>query len=86
MPTLSGFYQRWLSPCLHSISGASGACRFQPTCSEYLTMAVARHGALHGAALSLWRLLRCNPLCRGGFDPVPGTYPVVNVPPAHTHR
>ncbi|MGC2402480.1 MAG: membrane protein insertion efficiency factor YidD [Acidobacteriaceae bacterium] len=79
-------YQRWISPWLHSVSGVSGACRFQPTCSEYARMAVARHGLLHGAALAIWRLLRCNPLARGGFDPVPGTYPVGSMPPPKSHR
>ena len=49
------------------------ACRFVPSCSEYATEAVARHGFFHGAVLSCWRLLRCNPLARGGYDPVPTT-------------
>src|SRR5271156_1429283 len=67
-------YQGWISPLLHSVSGVSGACRFQPTCSEYAVTAVARHGVLYGSALAVWRVLRCNPFGRGGFDPVPGTY------------
>jgi putative membrane protein insertion efficiency factor len=82
-------YGRWVSPLLHSVGGVSGACRFQPTCSEYASVAVARHGVLYGAALALWRLLRCNPFCRGGFDPVPGTYstPVSQpVSPSLPHR
>ena len=68
------FYRRWLSPVLHSGSGVSGACRFQPTCSEYAMVAVSRHGMLYGTLLAGWRVLRCNPFARGGFDPVPGTY------------
>ena len=68
-------YRRWISPVLHSISGFSGACRFQPTCSEYAVTAVAHNGVLVGSALAVWRLLRCQPFSRGGFDPVPGTYP-----------
>ncbi|HEX3941904.1 MAG TPA: membrane protein insertion efficiency factor YidD [Acidobacteriaceae bacterium] len=64
-------YRRWISPALHATSGMSGACRFQPTCSEYAAAAYAQHGIGRGSLLSLWRLLRCNPFCRGGFDPVP---------------
>jgi putative membrane protein insertion efficiency factor len=84
-------YGRWVSPLLHSISGVSGACRFQPTCSEYAMTAVVHHGLLKGTALALWRVLRCNPFGRGGFDPVPGTYshgtaPATPTPPSLPHR
>ena len=47
------------------------ACRFVPSCSEYAAEAVTRHGFFYGMALALWRLLRCNPITRGGYDPVP---------------
>ena len=73
MHLLLAFYKRTLSPLLHGIGGLTGACRFQPTCSEYATIAVAVHGPMRGSWLALGRLLRCHPLCRGGFDPVPGT-------------
>ncbi len=57
-------YQRCLSPLLPPV------CRFRPTCSEYMIQAVRKKGLLVGVAKGLWRLLRCNPLFRGGYDPV----------------
>jgi hypothetical protein len=51
------------------------ACRFEPTCSAYAIEALQRHGALRGSALSGWRLLRCQPWCDGGCDPVPARFP-----------
>jgi len=71
-----GLYKRTLSPLIHSITGTAGACRFQPTCSEYAVLAVETHGWLRGGWYALWRVLRCNPLGSGGFDPVPGTWPL----------
>jgi putative membrane protein insertion efficiency factor len=47
------------------------SCRYVPSCSEYTAEAVALHGFFYGAALGLWRLLRCNPFTHGGYDPVP---------------
>ena len=58
-------YKRLVSPLLPP------ACRYVPSCSEYAAEAVARHGFVYGAILAGWRLLRCNPLARGGYDPVP---------------
>jgi putative membrane protein insertion efficiency factor len=53
------------------------ACRFVPTCSEYALEAVERHGAVRGLGKAVWRLLRCHPLAKGGYDPVehPGSIP-----------
>jgi len=47
------------------------SCRFLPTCSEYAVTAVEQRGILVGVALAVWRILRCNPLCAAGYDPVP---------------
>ncbi|MFP4053062.1 MAG: membrane protein insertion efficiency factor YidD [Phycisphaerae bacterium] len=58
-------YQVTLSPIV------GRHCRFQPTCSRYFIEAVKTHGAVRGGGLGLWRILRCNPLCKGGYDPVP---------------
>lgn len=48
-----------------------GSCRFHPTCSQYAIEALELHGPVRGAGLAAWRVLRCQPFCRGGFDPVP---------------
>ena len=64
------FYRRQISP-----NKGGACCRFIPTCSEYAYTAVERFGAIKGTALALWRLLRCHPLCKGGFDPVPPKQP-----------
>jgi hypothetical protein len=58
-------YQRWISPALPP------ACRYVPSCSHYALEAVEVHGALRGSLLAAWRLLRCHPFVRGGYDPVP---------------
>ncbi|MEO6828497.1 MAG: membrane protein insertion efficiency factor YidD [Acidobacteriaceae bacterium] len=72
---VAGAYKRWISPGLHVLGGSllpmRGGCRYHPTCSEYAAVAVARHGWLRGMRLAGWRLLRCHPWSRGGFDPVP---------------
>ncbi len=61
---LLGLYKAYISPFLPS------ACRFHPTCSEYMREAVERYGAVRGVGLGLRRLLRCHPFHEGGFDPV----------------
>lgn len=47
------------------------SCRFTPSCSEYAIIAIGRFGAVKGGYLSLKRIIRCNPFCEGGHDPVP---------------
>jgi uncharacterized protein len=46
------------------------SCRYVPTCSEYAMEAIERYGIWHGAILSIWRVLRCHPFVKGGYDPV----------------
>ena len=58
-------YKRVVSPLLPH------ACRFQPTCAEYAAQAIAHQGIVRGGALTLWRVLRCQPFARAGYDPVP---------------
>ena len=58
-------YKRWLSPLLGQ------RCRFHPGCSDYARIALVRFGPWRGSLLAGWRLLRCQPLCAGGDDPVP---------------
>ena len=72
-----------MSPAAHVAVGAVRAyqwtirpiiganCRFWPSCSEYAVEALRTHGAMRGAGLAGWRILRCNPWCEGGYDPVP---------------
>ena len=47
-------------------------CRFQPTCSQYMIEAVEKKGVVVGVLKGLWRICRCNPFCKGGWDPVEG--------------
>lgn len=58
-------YQKYISP-LHK-----PCCRFTPTCSQYAIEAFEKHFFLYALALTIWRILRCNPFCKGGDDPVP---------------
>lgn len=57
-------YKRIVSPLLPN------ACRFEPTCSCYAIEAIRRHGPLRGSLRAIVRLLKCQPLCPGGYDPV----------------
>ncbi len=58
-------YQRWVSPMLPP------TCRFYPSCSNYALEALQCRRLVPALGLIVWRLLRCQPLCRGGYDPVP---------------
>ncbi|MBP5293878.1 MAG: membrane protein insertion efficiency factor YidD [Clostridia bacterium] len=62
------FYQKYISGLKRHPS-----CRFSPTCSAYALEAFQKRGFWAGLILSLYRLLRCQPLCAGGYDPVPDT-------------
>lgn len=62
-------YRLFLSPWI------GNQCRFAPTCSVYGIEALQRHGALAGGYLTVSRVLRCQPWCAGGCDPVPGRRP-----------
>ena len=59
------FYQKYISPM------KSTKCPYIPSCSEYGLEAVKKYGALKGSLLAVWRILRCNPFSKGGYDPVP---------------
>ena len=59
-----GIYKAMVSPFLPP------ACRFEPTCSEYTRQAVEKHGAARGTWMGIKRILRCQPFCKGGHDPV----------------
>lgn len=58
-------YKTYVSPFLPS------ACRFQPTCSEYAVQALEKHGGIRGMGMAIYRVLRCQPFSKGGYDPVP---------------
>lgn len=58
-------YQQFLSPFLGE------NCRFYPTCSAYAIEALRTHGVIVGMVYAVWRIARCQPLCQGGYDPVP---------------
>ena len=61
---LLGIYKAMISPFLPA------ACRFEPTCSEYTRQAVQKYGAAKGTWMGVTRILRCQPFCQGGHDPV----------------
>ena len=61
------WYQKNISIWLES---KNIKCKYYPTCSEYTKQAIGRYGALKGIILGIWRILRCNPFSKGGYDPL----------------
>ena len=59
------FYRKWISPMRRP------CCRYIPTCSQYALQALEKYGAFKGGWLAFRRIVRCNPLHKGGYDPVP---------------
>ena len=60
------FYQNHLSGLK-----MGGTCKYIPTCSQYGLEAIQKYGAFKGGLMTIWRILRCNPFSKGGYDPVP---------------
>lgn len=60
------FYQKYLS----ALKGGA-TCIYTPTCSQYAIEALTKYGVIKGGLLAVWRILRCNPFAKGGYDPVP---------------
>ncbi len=69
LKALIRFYQYCISPL------KPACCRFTPSCSEYALEAISMHGACKGSIMAFLRLIRCQPLCKGGYDPVPAVWP-----------
>ena len=66
---LIGLYRKYISPL------KPPCCRFTPTCSAYAIEAFKKRGFFVGLGLTVWRILRCNPFSKGGYDPVPEKRP-----------
>ena len=58
------WYQKHISPAI------GPHCKYMPTCSQYMIDAVTKYGAIKGGLMGIWRILRCNPFSKGGYDPV----------------
>ena len=63
--TLIKWYRKYISPMKRT------KCPYVPSCSEYGLEAIEKYGAIKGSLLAAWRILRCNPFSKGGYDPVP---------------
>ncbi len=63
--SLIKYYRKYLSPML-----GFSKCRFEPTCSEYMIQAIEKYGVFRGLFKGFLRILRCNPCCKGGYDPL----------------
>ncbi len=64
---LINFYKKMISPIM-TYHGSN--CKFYPTCSEYTKQAIDKYGVLKGVFMGIWRVLRCNPFSKGGYDPL----------------
>ncbi|WP_090093085.1 membrane protein insertion efficiency factor YidD [Clostridium uliginosum] len=62
--SLIKFYRRSISP------RRNPCCRFTPTCSQYALDSIDKYGTIKGSIMAIYRILRCNPFCKGGYDPV----------------
>lgn len=65
-----GNYQQNISPKIKEALGKEKLCRYEPSCSEYAKQAIKKHGKVKGTAMAAKRLAKCNPLSKGGYDPV----------------
>jgi putative membrane protein insertion efficiency factor len=74
------FYKRLISPLLGQ------RCRFYPSCSDYARIAISRFGPWRGSILAAWRILRCQPMCSGGTDPVPDHFVFTRCHPRDTEH
>ncbi|MDO8740627.1 MAG: membrane protein insertion efficiency factor YidD [Candidatus Woesearchaeota archaeon] len=63
-------YQKNISPKIKETLGKDRLCKFEPSCSEYSKQAIEKYGSMKGALISINRLLRCNPISKGGADPL----------------
>ncbi|MCF6515775.1 membrane protein insertion efficiency factor YidD [Lactobacillus sp. S2-2] len=70
MITLVRFYQKYISPVFPP------SCRYYPTCSNYMLDALKIHGVFKGTIMGIFRILRCNPFQKGGYDPVPKKFSI----------